>query len=406
MRIAYLVSRFPNASETFILRELDGVAAGDFDVELLSLFAPPQPFVHPKAKRWVKRLRRPSASDAAASFVYWLMRSPIVMLRLTARVVWDYRRSPHHLVRALATVPLATAHARTVNSLKIEHIHAHFATYPALAAWVCARLTGVSYSFTAHAHDLFVDSSMLSKLVGEATFVATISEFNREFIAARLPGSQTPVHLVRCGVQPNAYDFRERSIPTSGSVRALCVASLEEYKGHEVLFNALATSEPQLDRIDLQLIGAGSLERPLRALATELGLQQRVTFLGSQTEDQVAEALAAADLFVLPSIVARDGQMEGIPVALMEALASGVPTVATRLSGIPELVRDRETGRLAKPGDPQDLARALSATIVDAAATNAALGAGRELVEHDFNIDRSVGQMRALIAGASGKSEP
>jgi glycosyltransferase involved in cell wall biosynthesis len=400
VRIAYVVSRFPLASETFVLRELNGVAGDGFDVTLLSLFAPARPFAHPEAQRWVATVRRPSRAQAAAATAGWLARSPLALLRATARVAWDHRRSPRHLVRALATVPLAAAHARTVRREGIEHVHAHFATYPAITAWLCARLTGAGYSFTAHAHDLFVDDSALATVVGEAAFVATISDFNRRFIAQHVPDAGTPVHLVRCGVRPDAYAHRPRTLPADGPVRALCVASLEEYKGHAVLLRALAEGGPALDRIALELIGAGSLEAPLRALAAELGLQQRVAFRGARTEAEVAAAVAAADLFVLPSVVAADGQMEGIPVALMEALAGGLPTVATRLSGIPELVRDGETGALATPGDAADLARVLEAVLADPDGARARAQAGRRLVEEEFDAARSAARMRTLLAAA------
>jgi colanic acid/amylovoran biosynthesis glycosyltransferase len=400
VRIAYVVSRFPLASETFVLRELNGVAGDGFDVELLSLFAPARPFVHPEAERWVATVRRPSQSDAATATAGWLLRAPLTLLRAAARVAWDHRRSPRHLVRALATVPPAAAHARTVRREGIEHVHAHFATYPAITAWLCGRLTGVGYSFTAHAHDLFVDDSALATVVGEATFVATISDFNRRFIAEHVPRAGTPVHLVRCGVRPDAYAHRPRTLPATGPIRALCVASLEEYKGHAVLLRALAEGGPALERIHLDLIGAGSLEASLRTQAAALGLAERVAFLGARTEQEVAAALAAADLFVLPSIVAHDGQMEGIPVALMEALAGGLPTVATRLSGIPELIRDGETGRLATPGDAADLARVLTAVLGDPDGARTRAEAGRRLVEDAFDVARSAAQMRTLLVAA------
>ena len=401
MRIAYVVSRFPLASETFVVRELGGVDGAD-GVEiplLLSLYRPARPFAHPEAERWLARQRRPSAAQAARATAAWLLRAPHRLVGAAARVAWDRRRSPGHLVRGLATIPLAAAHARTVRAEGLDHVHAHFATYPALTAWLCGRLTGVSYSFTAHAHDLYVEQSGLATVVGEAAFVATISEFNRRFIADHAPRAGTPVHVVRCGVRPAAYRARSRPLPAAGPVRALCVASLEEYKGHEVLLRALACPGAP-GRIELTLIGAGSLEAELRAQAQQLGLAARVDFRGAQDEGQVAAALAAADLFVLPSIVARDGQMEGIPVGLMEALAAELPVVTTRLSGIPELVRDGETGWLAEPGDAADLARALHDALADPAEAAARAAAGRRLVAAEYDAGRSAAQMARLLTAA------
>ena len=401
MRIAYVVSRFPLASETFVVRELNGVdAAPGVEIPvLLTLYPPARPFVHPDAERWLPRLRRPSPVEAARATAGWLRRAPVALLRAVARVAWDRRRSPAHLVRGLATVPLAAAHARTVRAEGLEHLHAHFATYPALTAWLCGRLTGVSYSFTAHAHDLYVDQSRLATAVSEAAFVATISDFNRRFLAEHAPRAGTPVHVVRCGVRPGTYAGRRRPLPAAGEVRALCVASLEEYKGHAVLLRALARPGAPA-RIRLALIGAGSLEHELRTLADTLGIAGRVEFRGAQDEHQVAVALAESDLFVLPSVVARDGQMEGIPVGLMEALAAELPVVATRLSGIPELVRDGETGWLTTPGDDADLARALADVLADPGAAAARAAAGRRLVAAEYDAGRSAAQLAQLLAAA------
>ncbi|PRC48658.1 colanic acid biosynthesis glycosyltransferase WcaL, partial [Mycobacterium sp. ITM-2017-0098] len=159
--------------------------------------------------------------------------------------------------------------------------------------------------------------------------------------------------------------------------RTLTVASLQQYKGHEVLLEALAMGGSAVDRITLDLIGDGVLRQDLEALVDRWGLQERVRFRGSCSEDVVRAALDTADLFVLPSIVADDGQMEGLPVVLMEALACGVPTVATELSGIPEIVVDGVTGLLAPPGDAASLNRTLTAMIERGSAAVEFAGPGR-----------------------------
>jgi colanic acid/amylovoran biosynthesis glycosyltransferase len=307
-----------------------------------------------------------------------------------------HARTPVGLARALATIPLAAAHARFARTRGVEHVHAHYATWPALSAWLCGRLAGVPYSFTAHAHDIFVDQSMLARKLADAAFAVTISEYNRRLMARF--GDPGRIHVIRAGVDPAALPFRARSVPREGPVRALCVASLQEYKGHAVLLEALAGSE-LLRRVELDLVGSGVLRAELEQRAAELGLAERVRFLGSLPEDAVRELFGQADLFVLPSVVARDGQMEGVPVVLMEALAAGVPVVATRLSGIPELVEDGRTGLLAEPGDPVALRDALERVV--SGGFEPELRAGRELVEGDFDVAEGVKRLRELIAQAA-----
>ncbi|MGN7225917.1 glycosyltransferase [Dietzia maris] len=275
-------------------------------------------------------------------------------------------------------------------------VHAHYATFPLLAAWACHRLTGVTYSVTTHAHDIYVDTSGLARRCAEAQFVVAISRHNLDMLRGLL-GPAAPIELVHCGIDTTGYEFRPRRLPETGPIRALCVASLQEYKGHRHLLEAMAVPGPATARLELDLIGDGPLRGELSALAGELGIADRVRFRGSCPESEVAAARAAADLFVLPSVVAADGQMEGLPVALMESLASGVPTVSTRLSGIGEIVVDGHTGLLCEPGDPADLARAVEQLAADPEATLRMSRAGRELVEEQFELRRSAAALLGLL---------
>jgi glycosyltransferase involved in cell wall biosynthesis len=397
MKVAYMVSRFPHVTETFIVRELNGVdAATDLELELFSLFPAVDATLHPAASGWVGRLRRGSPWGALRGPAWWLCRRPGALATTAAIVTRAFARRPRRLVRALVTVAVASDHARAVRRLGIEHVHAHFANYPALAAWTVARLAGPTYSFTAHAHDIFRDQSFLPRLLADARFVVTISDFNRAFLARYNPAG-TPVHVVHCGVDPAFAQPRVRAAPEQGPVRALCVASLEEKKGHRVLLRALADGGDALARVELDLVGPGALRGELEALAADLGLGDRVRFHGALPEPEVAALLDRADLFVLASIVERSGFMEGIPVALMEALAAGVPVVATRLSGVPELVRDGETGLLAEPGDAASLRDALERAISEPEAARRRAAAGRELVEREFDAGACAAQIADLF---------
>lgn len=396
--VVYLVSRFPVTSETFIVRELEALDRSDrFDLEVRSLFPSPDSAVHDIARRWTERLVRPSASAALTGFAWALLTRPLAVSSALATVTVGYLRRPPLLARALITLLLACAHARDLARRSGPvHIHAHYATYPALAAWVCRRLVASSYSFTVHAHDLYVDRSMLGRKIADARYVVTISDYNRALLEQH-NSTHTPIRVVHAGIDTAAYHFRPRGIPADGEVRALTVASLQQYKGHAVLLEALAIGGPQVDRITLDLVGDGVLRGELEALVDRLGLRGRVRFLGSCSEDAVRASLDAADVFVLPSIVADDGQMEGLPVALMEALACGVPTVTTGLSGIPEIVVDGVTGLLATPGDAASLNDTLTAMVQRGSATVEFAEAGRALVVRDFDLRESVSALTGLL---------
>ncbi|MGH2928714.1 MAG: glycosyltransferase, partial [Solirubrobacteraceae bacterium] len=235
MRIAYLVSRFPHVSETFIVRELNAVAEQPgIELTLGSLFAPVDTTLHEAARPWLAELQRPVPLQALRDLLAWTVRRPLRVLSTVAIILAHHLGSPRLLVRALATVPPAAFHARRLARSDAEHVHAHYATYPALAAWVVYRLAGVPYSFTAHAHDIYIDRRLLRRKLADARFAVTISEFNRRLLEQlqQERDARTPVHLVRCGIEVARYRFVPRRPADAGAVRAACVASLQEYKGH------------------------------------------------------------------------------------------------------------------------------------------------------------------------------
>jgi glycosyltransferase involved in cell wall biosynthesis/peptidoglycan/xylan/chitin deacetylase (PgdA/CDA1 family) len=400
-RVAYFVSRFPTTTETFVLRELNAVESDSgVDADLYALFPTPRGLVQPAAQRWLGRVQRPRVLRCLLRLAGWAVRRPFRLSSSIALVFGDYWRRPLTLLNALVTLPIAAEHAWTVRALGTDHVHAHFATYPALAAWFCERLTGVPYSFTVHAHDLYMHQLGLARRCADAAFVVTISEYNRALLEELAPAG-VPVHVVHCGVELDGYHFRARA-PSSGPVRALCVAALREKKGHRQLFEALASGRTGLERITLDVVGNGRLREELEAYATCLGLRARVRFHGSLTEPEVARKLGEADLFVLPSIVERSGDAEGIPVALMEAMAAGVPVVTSRTTGVPELVREGETGLLADPGDVPDLADKLVRVLDDPAAARERALSARRLVEQEFELRSSAERLVELFMGDRG----
>jgi glycosyltransferase involved in cell wall biosynthesis len=244
----------------------------------------------------------------------------------------------------------------------IQHIHAHFASHPAAAAWIIHRFSGIGYSFVAHGSDLHRDQHMLKEKVHDARFVAAISEYNRNMILD-VCGSQyqSKIDVVHCGIDPTR--FAPRSTPTpfdqaNGPFRLLCIGTLHEVKGQRFLIEACKILSDKKMDWQCHFIGDGSDRSMLEALARELGVHDRIVFHGTCTSDTVRRELLLSDVLVTPSVMSRDGRREGIPVVLMEAMATGIPCIASRISGIPELVEDGITGILTPQRDVPSIANA------------------------------------------------
>lgn len=400
VKVAYLMSRFPHLPETFILREMSEMERQGWEVALYPLIFQNQPVVHAEARAWLPRVRQlpyfsgPVMQSTARRF--W--KSPASVSRLVLRALKENMGSPNFLVRSIALLPKTFLAAEQMVAENVTHIHAHFATHPAFAAWVIHKLTGIPYSVTVHAHDIFVRRNMLETKLREASFIAAISEFNREYLA-NLYGDwiREKTAIVRCGVTPENYQPRPRFWQAGQPVRLINVSSLQPYKGQSYLVEACAILKNRGIPFECRIVGGGEERERLQRLIQQHNLGEQVKLLGPQPQEEVARLLEQADCYVQPSIITPSGKMEGIPVALMEALASQLPVVATSISGIPELVQEGKTGVLVPPGDPEALAAGIETVYADPEGAARMAASGRQLVLQEFNLETNVHRLGALI---------
>jgi colanic acid/amylovoran biosynthesis glycosyltransferase len=357
--------------------------------------------VHPSAEPWVERawytpfLSLRIARDA----LWWVVHAPIRTLSTVAVALAHVASTPNFVLGTLGIVPKSLSLARRLQDADVTHVHAHFATHPTMAAWMIWRLTGIPYSFTGHAHDIYVHQAMLGRKIRDARFVVTVSHFNRRLLETM--ESSTPVHVIHCGVETGLFSPRAGPRNDTHRLTIVSVASLQPYKGIENLVQACGLLRAQGHAFSCVIVGDGELRRPLQRMTSDLDLDGSVEFLGPQTEERVREIVGTADVFVLPSVVMKTGKMEGLPVALVEALALGVPVVASAISGIPELVRAGETGQLVPPGDPGEIARAIARVAEDRQAATAMAARGRSLVEQEFDLQKNVRRLTALFRKAA-----
>lgn len=401
--VAHVVSRFPLISETFILNEILELERLGLRVEVFALLLERSEVRHAEADALAERCVYAGGSPRAllAAQLHWLRRRPGAYLRAWWRALRGNAGSPKFLLRAPMAVAAGALFAREAERRGVERLHAHYATHTALAAYVAHLLTGLPYSFTAHAHDIYVERPMLGEKLRNASFVVAISDYNRRLLE-ELYGDDARgrVAVVHCGIQPEVFAPREQ--PARGDeLRIVCVASLQEYKGHPYLIDACALLRDRGVQFHLRLVGEGEERAAIERQIAELGLGGSVELLGAQPRDRVAALLREADVSVLPSVVTASGKKEGLPVVLMEALAMEVPVVATDISGVPELVVDGSTGLLVPERDAAALADALERVWRDPDAARALAAAGRERVLADFDLHRTAAQLRDLLAAGS-----
>jgi len=393
--IAVGLSRFPTVTETFILREVTEMERQGQPVRLVPLLRENPPVVHDAAKPWTARaLFTPwlSASILAANLAACVC-SPLRYVTTLARLIAGTLRAPATLAGTLAIFPKSVSLARRLAREGVRHLHAHYASHPATMALIVSKFAPVSYSFTVHAFDIQGDRSLLGWKIREARFVRSISQFNKRFLEGLYPDeARGRIVVIHVGIEPDVYATDTQHVPG----RILCVAGHRPYKGLPYLIEACRLLRDEGVAFECNLVGHGPMHDELERMIAERSLGDRVRLIGPRPEEEVAKMMSEAALFVLPSIVDDDGMMEGIPVALMEAMASGRAVVSTTTAGIPELVDDGVSGFLVPPRDPRALADAIR-TLLDDPARAQAMGArGRDKVRAEFDLRQSAARLLTL----------
>jgi glycosyltransferase involved in cell wall biosynthesis len=281
-----------------------------------------------------------------------------------------------------------------------DHLHAHFASTPTLIALYTHRLSGIPYTFTAHAKDIYVtDPYTLGVKLREARAVVTCTQYNHSFLSKQYGTlCDGKVHSIYHGLDVSQFNFRVPTKLESGAPVILSVARLVEKKG---LSNLVAAADILCRRgclFHLEIIGSGPQRESLHAQAQQLGLADRVTLSGAQPHDAVCFAYQRASVFVLPCVIASDGDRDGIPNVLLEAMASGVPVISTPVSGIPELIHSGRDGLLVPPNDPAVLAAAIETLLASQELRERLARAARAKVESAFSLGASAERLLALFA--------
>ena len=395
--VAVLMSRFPTVTETFILREMIEMERQGQRVRLVPMLKDSPPVIHDAAKPWLDNAlyTRYLSPAILAANIRTILRSPARYGSLLGRLIAGTLKSPGTLIRTLAIFPKSVYLAEVLSREGIRHIHAHYATHPATIALIIATLSDITFSFTVHAHDIQIDRSLLDWKLRETRFVRSISDFNRRFLERLYPKeAKGKIDVIHVGIDPDVYDENAVTEPDGNAVpKILCVAAHRPYKGLPVLIEACRVLRENGLAFHCDVVGDGPMRAELEEMIREREVGDAVRLAGPKPQEEVARMMREATLFVLPSIIASDGQMEGIPVALMEAMASGRAVVTTSISGIPELVEHEVGGLLVPPGDATALAGAIRSLIEDRGRARQMGSEGRKKVRAEFTLSETVRQL-------------
>ena len=393
-------------------------------------FGPKEPYLHTELRALAPRLDAvtviPTSPTAAApgfdGVPGEVVRLPLAGASTFALAARAFARRPLRVVgtvaallrerypwrvklKNLAVVPKGLAVAEIARARRLEHLHAYWLSTPATVAWIAARVAGIPFSATAHRWDVYEDNMPARKL-RDAAFVRTISERGRRDLLARTGGDPAKVSVVRLGVElpaPGrvpvvAGDSWGRLRDGARPLRILCAAALVPVKGHAVLVQALSLLRGLGVAFTCTLAGDGPQRDEIAGLIGAAGLGDAVRLAGNVPHDELLAQLqhGAYDVSVIASVEGPDGLMEGVPVALIEAMAAGTVVVATDSGSVGELV-DGTTGLLVPHSDPAALAVALQRVGSDPALRDRLRDAARARVERDFDVARTTERLRALL---------
>ncbi len=397
MKIVYIVSSL-KVSMTFVVNELEAHEKDGWQV-LPLVSCKPGPFenLSELLTKWNKRaVFRPNVFIQLGVTLREIITHPLLFVKMCFWLITLLIHNPTEFVKALYELTISCYFAGHCRRFSAEHIHVHFASRSLSLGLMMGMLTGLPISCTVHAFDIFTRSpGSLQMRLAKCKFIAAVSQFNIEYLRNTCGSSVADLcNVVHCGIDVEKFRSVSRQ-PEPG--RIVCVCRLSPKKGLDFAIRACAKLRDNNVKFLFEIAGDGPQRQALEKLTGRLNLSDNVKLLGAMPNDQLIELYSRASIFLMPCIKAADGDMDGIPVSMMEAMACEVPVVSTSISGIPELVENGITGRLAPEKDVDVLAQILKELLADMDKIEQFGKAGRERVLKDFCISKNAKKLRELI---------
>ncbi len=390
-RVTYIIGTYPLLTTTFIDREIRMLRSWGVSVDVVSLRRPvdalsPEQAALAQTTTYVRPVR---PGELVRRHIRFLSRRPRTYLSTLARLATATGPPWRERLRTIGHFGLAVHVAgHLADRGATERLHAHFIDRAALVAHVAAQLLDVPYSITAHASDIYVAPVLLDKKIEGADFVATCTGYNQAHLSSEVDGAAEKVAVLYHGLEVERY----QPAPTIATTTPMLV-SVGQLKAKKGFLHLLDAARLLTDRgigFHCEIIGEGPQRAELERKIRELGLEQHIVLRGALDHDEVIDTYRRASAFVLPCVIGDDGDRDGIPNVILEAMAMQLAVVSTTHSGIPEAVENETTGLLVPPGDAGALARALALVLEDQDAARRMGARGREVVIDRFDAEKNV----------------
>lgn len=402
IKIAYILSRFPAFTETFIIREVREIRRRGIGVEVFSLkYAKDREASHADTKELYRSTHYIPyffSGEVWGAVYFFLRTQPGLTFKTLFSLIRYSFRSPMALLKSIAIFPKSLAIAKKLRDIGTNKIHTHWATIPATAAWIVSRLNGTEFTFTTHAWDIFKADSMLGEKLRAAAGVITISEFNKNYLLAKYKGiAPDKIKVIHIGIDLGRFKPHDRT-RHDGEFVVLSIGRLVETKGFQFLLRACKLLRKKNLAFRCRVIYVSdAYEKEFFKLYEELGSKDSVELISEVPQERILDYYNSADCMAQPCIVDKHGDRDGIPTVIVEAMATDLPVISTPVSGIPEVIVNDVTGLMVGEGDAAGLADAIERLYNDRMLGSRLGKNGRELVEREFNISHNVDLLLEVI---------
>ncbi|WP_101776359.1 glycosyltransferase family 4 protein [Pasteurella oralis] len=393
MYIGYVLKRYPRFSETFVVNEILAHERAGTKIDIFAL----GPVMETHFQDGISQVRAPVTrlvdKQRNTETLWGIMTQGFSQLSDFAIKLESAKGTIHEIAQSILL-------ALEIKKRGIQHLHAHFGTQATTVARQAAIFADITYTFTAHAKDIYYQyeqSTELGQKMHDASATVTVSDYNLTYLREKYGSDAASAVRIYNGMDLSKFPYQSFHSPNR---QILAVGRLVPKKGFSVLLDALAILKQRNIDMRCTLVGDGTLREQLQAQIDALNISDIVQMVGPMPQPEIIKFMRSANMMIAPSVISEDGDRDGLPTVLLESMALGTPVISTHVAGIPELVQDGITGLCVQPNDPTALADAIQCLLADVELCKTLSYQARALIEREYDEDKNVALLQALFRTA------